>query len=84
MNMPFAIRIQGGRAEVRESGTYKSEANVAIGDVLRITVANGQVSYSKNGAVYYTSSLAASGQFAGYALFYDLNASVTSANISGQ
>jgi hypothetical protein len=84
MNMPFAIRIQGGRAEVRESGTYKSEANVAIGDVLRITVANGQISYSKNGAVFYTSTLAASGQLAGYALFYDLNASVTSASISGQ
>ncbi len=49
------LRLQGGRAEVRERGTYRSEAAVTTGDVLRISVGTGSVQYSKNGAVFYTS-----------------------------
>ena len=52
----FAFRLQGGTAEVRESGAYKAETSFASGDVLRITLEGGSVKYSKNGAVFYTSS----------------------------
>ena len=51
-----ALRLQGGRAEVRERGTYRSEMAVTTGDVLRISVGGGSVTYSKNGAVFYTST----------------------------
>ena len=51
-----ALRLQAGRAEVRESGVYRSEIAVTTGDVLRITVGGGSVKYSKNGTVFYTSS----------------------------
>ena len=34
----FALRLQGGRAEVRESGTYKSEVTFAAGDTLKVAV----------------------------------------------
>ena len=51
-----ALRLQAGRAEVRERGAYKSEIAVATGDVLRIAVGGGSVKYSKNGSVFYTSS----------------------------
>jgi hypothetical protein len=81
MTLPYAIRVQGGRAEVRESGNYRSEVNIAAGDVLSISIASGQVRYSRNGAVFYTSNLAANGQFAGYAQFYDIDASVSNAII---
>jgi hypothetical protein len=48
------LRLQAGRAEVRESGVYRSEIAVTTGDILRITVGGGSVKYSKNGTVFYT------------------------------
>ena len=56
----FALRLQGGTAEVRESGTYKSETSFSAGDTLRIAIAGGKVQYSKNGSVFYTSAAAPS------------------------
>jgi hypothetical protein len=53
-----ALRLQSGRAEVRERGAYRSEIAVATGDVLRISVSGGSVQYAKNGSVFYTSSSA--------------------------
>ena len=50
------LRLQAGRAEVRESGVYRSEIAVNTGDILRITVGGGSVKYSKNGTVFYTST----------------------------
>jgi hypothetical protein len=50
------LRLQAGRAEVRESGVYRSEIAVTTGDILGITVGGGSVKYSKNGTVFYTGS----------------------------
>jgi len=52
----FALRLQGGVAEVRESGSYRTEIGFTAGDVFRIAVDGGVVRYAKNGAVFYTSA----------------------------
>ena len=57
-SIAFAIRLQGNIAEVRESGAYRRDTTFAAGDVFRISVQAGVVSYAKNGTVFYTSSQA--------------------------
>jgi hypothetical protein len=64
--MRFALRLQGGVAEVRESGVYRSEIPVSPGDVLRLAIVGGTVQYSRNGSVFYTS-----GQAPQYPVFAD-------------
>ena len=56
----FGIRLQGGIAEVREGGVYRKDVTFAAGDVFRIGVQAGVVTYSKNGTVFYTSGNQAS------------------------
>jgi hypothetical protein len=51
----FAMRLQNGNVEVRESGAYRTETSFAANDVMRIAYAGGTVQYSKNGSVFYTS-----------------------------
>ncbi|HEX5055322.1 MAG TPA: hypothetical protein VFX02_02375 [Gammaproteobacteria bacterium] len=58
--MPFAIKLVNDTAEVREYGVYRAGIAVGSGDVLRIAVQAGVVSYSRNGAAFYTSDTAAS------------------------
>jgi len=55
--IPFAFKLVSGYAEVRESGVYRWDAPVVTGDVLRIAVQSGAVKYSKNGVVFYTSTV---------------------------
>ena len=57
-SIAFGIRLQGNIAEVRESGAYRRDTTFAAGDVFRISVQAGVVSYAKNGTVFYTSSQA--------------------------
>jgi hypothetical protein len=57
--IPFAFKLVSGTAEVRERGQYKWDVSVATGDVLRIAVNSGVVTYSKNGAAFYTSAIPA-------------------------
>jgi hypothetical protein len=56
----FAVRLQGGVAEVRESGAYRSEVGFAAGDTFRVAIIGGKVQYAKNGSVFYTSAAAPS------------------------
>jgi hypothetical protein len=74
-SMLFSIRLQGITAEVREGGVYKSETPFATGDVIRITVSAGVVTYSRNGNAFFTSSGSASPLFVDVAL-YDLEATI--------
>jgi len=53
-----ALRIQSGRVEVRENGAYRSETGIRAGDKLMISIVGGTVRYSRNGAVFHTSTLA--------------------------
>ena len=52
----FSLRA-GGIAEIREHTTYRADTPFVAGDVLRISVDNGVVTYRKNGALVYTSKL---------------------------
>ena len=79
-SMLFSIRLHGSTAEVREGGVYKSETPFATGDVLRISVTSGAVTYSRNGRVFFTSSGAGAPLFVDVTL-YDLNATITNVTI---
>ncbi|HEY6360383.1 MAG TPA: hypothetical protein VIX63_04725 [Vicinamibacterales bacterium] len=79
----FALRLQAGVAEVRESGAYRSEIPFGAGDMFRIAVEGGVVRYSKNGAVFYTSASPASFDVRVHAVFFDMNASVSHVMLGG-
>jgi len=83
-SIAFGIRLQNGVAEIRESGVYRSETPFVAGDVFRITVKAGVVSYSKNGTVFYTSTVAPSYPLFIAAALANSSASVGSAVISTQ
>jgi hypothetical protein len=79
----FALRLQAGVAEVREAGAYKADVRFAAGDVLGITVSGATVTYSKNGAVFYTSGSAAASSMVIAASLYDMNATINNATLTG-
>jgi hypothetical protein len=57
----FAIKLTDyGVAEVREANVYKWETPYKSGDIFRISIEGGVAKYSKNGAVFYTSTSAVS------------------------
>ncbi len=78
-SITFGIRLQGNFAEVRESGAYRTDVTVAAGDVFRISVQAGVVSYSKNGTVFYTSGQAASAPLVFGVAILNVNGSIGSA-----
>jgi hypothetical protein len=80
--IPFAFKLVSNYAEVRERGQYKWDLPVVAGDVLRISVKAGVVSYSKNGSVFYTSSATASYPLLADSALTSLNATVKNAVIS--
>jgi hypothetical protein len=82
-DISFAVRLQAGVAEVRESGTYESEVAFGAGDTFAIAVNNGSVTYAKNGSVFYTSSNAASGALRAHAIFFDVNGSLRNVGFGG-
>jgi hypothetical protein len=54
----YAFKFTSGYVEVRERGQYRWDQPIATGDILRISVQSGVVKYSKNGTVFYTSTVA--------------------------
>ena len=79
----FALRLQSGVAEVRETGTYKSDVRFAAGDTFAIAVSGGTVKYSKNGSVFYTSTVRADRAVRAHAVFFTANAAVGNVAFSG-
>jgi hypothetical protein len=77
----FAIRLQGGVAEVRESGGYKTEIGFGAGDTFNIIVNNGTVTYAKNGGVFYTSTSTATYAVRGLAVFFDTSGTIRNVTI---
>jgi hypothetical protein len=63
-SIAFGLRLQGGIAEVREAGVYRADVAFAAGDVFRISVQGGAVSYARNGTVFYKSSSTSSSTLA--------------------
>ena len=79
----FALRLQSGVAEVRESGAYKSDVRFAAGDTFAIALAGGVAKYSKNGSVFYTSAVRADRAVRVHAVFFSANAAIASVGLSG-
>ena len=77
------MRLQSGVAEVRESGTYKSEIAFGAGDTFSIIVSNGAVSYAKNGGVFYASGSPATYAVRTHAIFFDANGTIRDVTIGG-
>ena len=75
--MQFALRLQSGVAEVRESGGYRSEVRFAAGDIMGIYVMGGSIHYAKNGTVFYSSTAPA-----GYPLRVDTSLDDANATIN--
>jgi hypothetical protein len=82
-DISFALRLQAGVAEVRESGAYKSEIAFGAGDTFTIGVNNGSVTYAKNGSVFYASGNTASGALRAHAIFFDVNSSLRNVGFGG-
>jgi len=79
----FAIRLQSGVAEVRESGAYKTEIAFSAGERFRIAVEGGAVQYSKNGGVFYTSASQAGYAVRAHAVLFDMNATIGNVVLGG-
>jgi hypothetical protein len=75
-DVDFAIRLQAGSAEIRESGAYKSETKFAAGDSFTIAVNNGAVTYARNGNVFYTSATPTTAALRAHVIFFDVNGTV--------
>ena len=75
-NIDFGIRLQAGIAEVRENGVYRADTTFVTGDVFRITVQASEVTYAKNGVVFYTSAARASSPLAFVGVLANLDATV--------
>ena len=80
-HIKFALRVQGGVAEVRESGAYRTDIRISAGDVLGVTVSGGAVQYSRNGTVFYTSNAEVRYPLAVDSSIYDTSAAVNEAMI---
>ena len=82
-DVDFAIRLQGGVAEVRESGAYRTEIGFGAGDTFTITVNGSAVSYAKNGGVFYTSSASTGAALRAHVIFFGTNGSVRNVGFGG-
>jgi membrane protease YdiL (CAAX protease family) len=54
-DLDFALRLNGTAADVYEDNTHEAGVPIADGDVLRISMSGGVVTYALNGSVFYTS-----------------------------
>lgn len=79
----FAVRLQGGVAEVRESGVYRTEVAFGAGDTFQIAVEGGVVRYARNGAVFYTSESQTTFGVRVHVVFFDMNATVSDVVVRG-
>jgi hypothetical protein len=80
-SLTFAVRLQGGVVEVRESGSYRAESSFAPGDTFRIAVASGVVTYSRNGTVFYRSTVAAPPSLRAHAVFFNTGGAIGSPRV---
>ena len=66
-----------------EKDSPAEKAGFKTGDVIRIAVTGGKLTYSKNGAVFYTSTMTATYPLVADTAFYDANASIANAVMAG-
>jgi hypothetical protein len=80
----FTFRFQGNDASVYEFGTWKADTVFGTGDIFRIAIDNGTVTYTKNGTPVYTSTLQPTYPLRAYATLAGMGATVTNAVVLGQ
>lgn len=78
----FALALQGGYVEVRENGAYRGDTPINLGDVLRVSVQSGKVSYARNGIVFHTSTAAPAYPLRAYATLFSMGSSISSAKLT--
>jgi len=81
-NIDFGIRLQAGIAEIRENGVYRADTTFVTGDVFRITVQASEVTYAKNGVVFYTSAARAASPLVFVGVLANLDATVSNVVIA--
>jgi hypothetical protein len=82
-DIDFGISLgAGGGGSIRENGLYRAQLTYAAGDLFRVAVESGVVKYSKNGTVFYTSTLAPRYPLLLDTTFYSRNATIAQAVIS--
>ena len=80
-DITYAIRLQNGVAEVRESNAYRIEIPFSATDTLAIAVENNVVKYKKNGVVFYTSATQAAPELRLHAVLFNMNGSISGIGI---
>jgi hypothetical protein len=79
----FALRLESGRAEVREAGALQASSVVQRGDALRIQVSESRIRYLRNGKAFHSSRAPATYPLVVSAALYASNASISGARLSG-
>ena len=82
-DITFAIRLQNGVADVRESNTYRTEVGFTAGDTLSMTLEGGVVRYFKNGGIFYTSATPVTAALRLHAVLFNMNATITGIGLGG-
>jgi hypothetical protein len=84
-DVDFGIKLwPGGNADVRENGAYvNAETTYAQGDVFRVSVAAGKVTYSKNGQEFYRSARTPSASLLVDTSFSSAGAQIADVKIEG-
>ena len=82
-DITFAIRLQNGVAEVRESNTYRTEVGFTAGDTFSMTLEGGVVRYFKNGGIFYTSATPVTAALRLHAVLFNMNATITGIGLGG-
>jgi hypothetical protein len=82
-DIDFALRLQNGVAEVRESNTYRQEIGFVAGDTFSISVDANVVRYFKNGGIFYTSATPVTSALRLHAVLFNLNASISGIGLGG-
>ncbi len=78
----FAFRLQAGHGDVYERGVWQADDSIVTGDKLRVAVAGGIVTYSKNGVALYASTVTPQYPLVASAALIDADAAVNDARIS--
>ena len=79
MQIDFALALQAGYVEVRENGAYRSDTPINTGDVLRILVAGGTVTYARNGIVFHTSTATPAYPLRAYTTLFSSGSTISNA-----
>ncbi len=78
----FALALQAGYAEVRENGAYRGDIAINTGDVLRIQIAGGTVTYARNGIVFHTSTATPAYPLRAYATLFSTGSTISDARLT--